>query len=354
MTKGITWNAVAASPSTASLRRPVSAFGATALLAATLAASGAAVAVHRSMETGQPIGVGHNPWFADPSVSPNGSKTLPNMAAIDRVVNAPSAWQNGANGAGVDVAVLDSGVTPVAGLGATDKVVYGPDLSFDSQNPDKAYLDGYGHGTAIASIIAGNDGSSSGFQGVAPNARVVSVKVGDSSGAVDVSQIIAGIDWVVEHAHSGGLNIRVLNVSLGTDSTQWYGSDPLAHAAENAWRHGIVVVAAVGNDGTSKSVADPATDPYVVAVGPSDPMGTENISDDVVVGLLEPGHRLAARRPRRSGLLHRRACVPRAPTWTRPTRRPGSVTGSSAAAARRRRPRWSPARRRTSCPHGRA
>ena len=75
--------------------------------------------------------------------------------------------------------------------------------------------------------------------------------------AVDVSQIIAGIDWVVQHRNTDGLNVRVINLSLGTDSVQDYQLDPLAHAAEVAWRHGIVVVAAVGNDGTTnRNVAD--------------------------------------------------------------------------------------------------
>jgi hypothetical protein len=82
MAKGITWNAVAASP-VAAVRRPVSAVGAAAIIATALAGMGAAVAAHGSAGTVKPVGVGHNPWFADPSVSPTGSKTLPDMAAID-------------------------------------------------------------------------------------------------------------------------------------------------------------------------------------------------------------------------------------------------------------------------------
>jgi serine protease AprX len=212
---------------------------------------------------------------------------LPDMASVARVVGAPQA---GATGRGIDVAVLDTGVTPVQGLGAPDKVVYGPDLSFDSQNPSLAYLDGYGHGTAIAGIIAGNDGTAGGYTGVAPDARIVSVKVGASNGAVDVSQMIAGIDWVVQHAHDPGMNIRVLNLSLGTNSIQGYQLDPLAHAAEVAWRKGIVVVVAVGNDGTdNNAVADPASDPYLLAVGAEDPQGTVAAGDDTVAAFSQRG-----------------------------------------------------------------
>src|SRR4051794_28203017 len=157
------------------------------------------------------------------------STPLPDLASVEQVIGAQQAWQAGATGQGIDVALVDTGVAPVQGL-TNSQVVYGPDLSLDSQDPQRAYVDSYGHGTAMAGIIAGNDGVAGGYQGVAPNARLVSVKVGARDGAVDVSQIIAGIDWVVEHAHDNGMNIRVLNLSLGTSSTQSYVLDPLAHA----------------------------------------------------------------------------------------------------------------------------
>jgi hypothetical protein len=221
---------------------------------------------------------------------------LPDEAAIDQVVGAQAGWWAGADGHGIDVALVDTGVTPVAGVSAPNKLVYGPDLSFDSQDPSAAYLDGYGHGTAMAGIIAGNDAGPGGYNGVAPNARLVSVKVGASTGAADVSQIIAGIDWVIQHAHDPGFNIRVLNLSLGTDSVQPYQMDPLAHAAEVAWRHGIVVVVSAGNDAANSNVlGDPADDPYVLSVGAADPRGTISTSDDVIAPFSAPG--TAARRP---------------------------------------------------------
>jgi serine protease AprX len=280
--RGFTWNSVIALDPRAA-RRSVSAVGMSALMSAAIVASGVAVAIHRTIETGSPVGVGTSPWFADPNSSPDGQPTLPDLASVEQVIGAQQTWAAGGNGKGIDVAVLDSGVTPVAGLDAPNKVVYGPDLSFDSQDSSGAFLDGYGHGTAMASIIAGNDGTPGGFKGVAPKARIISVKVGAGNGAVDVSQIIAGIDWVVQHAQDPGMNIRVLNISLGTDTQQSYLLDPLAHAAEVAWRHGIVVVAAAGNDGrANRTVADPAMDPYVLAVGSEDPLGTLSSADDVV------------------------------------------------------------------------
>ena len=118
---------------------------------------------------------------------------------------------------------------------------------------------------------------------MAPDARIVSIKVADALGHTDVSQAIAAIDWVVEHGDEDGLNVRVLNMSFGTDGVQSYLLDPLAYAAEQAWHKGIVVVVAVGNEGfgTGK-VNNPAYDPYVIAVGSNNANGTATTADDVV------------------------------------------------------------------------
>ena len=102
--------------------------------------------------------------------------------------------------------------------------------------------------------------------------------------------MIAAINWVTEHAHDNGLNIRVLNLSYGTPAGQDYSTDPLAYAVETAWRKGIVVVVAGGNDGTSfQSLANPAQDPAVIAVGAEDPVGTEQPLDDTVPAFSDRG-----------------------------------------------------------------
>ena len=126
-------------------------------------------------------------------------------------------------------------------------------------------------------------GDAANFVGMAPDARIVSIKVADALGHTDVSQAIAAIDWVVEHGDEDGLNVRVLNMSFGTDGVQSYLLDPLAYAAEQAWHKGIVVVVAVGNEGfgTGK-VNNPAYDPYVIAVGSNNANGTATTEDDVV------------------------------------------------------------------------
>ena len=192
-------------------------------------------------------------------------------------------------GRGVDIALIDTGVSPVAGLADPAKVVNGPDLSFESQSSTTRHLDGYGHGTHMAGIIAGRDAQivpgkeddATMFAGVAPDSRIVNVKVATADGGADVSQIIAAIDWVVQHRNDAGLNIRVINLSYGTHSTQPYTIDPLAYAVENAWRKGIVVVAAAGNDGAGQRLTMPAADPRVLAIGAIDHLGTTSSSDDI-------------------------------------------------------------------------
>ncbi|HEU4480306.1 MAG TPA: S8 family serine peptidase, partial [Actinomycetota bacterium] len=98
-------------------------------------------------------------------------------------------------------------------------------------------------------------------------------------------QVLAAIDWVVQHRNDNGMNIRVLNLSFGTDGIQDYRLDPLTYAAEVAWRKGIVVVVAAGNSQFgSPELNNPAYDPYVLAVGAADTKGTYDPSDDVVPG----------------------------------------------------------------------
>ena len=222
---------------------------------------------------------------------PNWSTPIGSWKRNIEAIKAKEVWKAGYAGQGVDVAMVDSGVAPVEGI--KDHLVYGPDLSFESQADNLRNLDTFGHGTHLAGIIAGRDSSiqpghededlDKAFVGVAPRARIVSVKVATSSGATDVSQVIAAIDWVVQHRNDGDLNIKVLNLSFGTDGTQSYLLDPLAFAAEVAWRKGIVVVVSAGNSNFgSTRLNNPAFDPYVIAVGADDTNGTNDPKDDAI------------------------------------------------------------------------
>ncbi len=233
----------------------------------------------------------------------NAAKDAGSLWSVAQANGAAAVWHKRdglgrpVTGAGVTVALVDTGVVPVAGLDG-GSVVNGPDLSFDSQDPAAAHLDGYGHGTHLAGIIAGRDAAAvpgreddpALFVGMAPGARVLSVKVAAADGGTDVSQVIAGIDWVVAHRDDNAMNVRVLNLSYGTDSLQSPAVDPLARAVENAWRHGIVVVVAAGNDGlAAPRLTMPAIDPFVIAVGASDNRGTRTAGDDVVAPFTNGG-----------------------------------------------------------------
>jgi serine protease AprX len=178
-------------------------------------------------------------------------------------------------GEGVTVASIDTGVTPTPNLGG--RLVARVDLTAEGDG-----LDRFGHGTHMAGLIAG-DGTTSfdAFEGAAPEARLVSVKVAGWDGATDVSSVIAALQWVVSNRDRYA--IRVVNLSWGTDAVRGYGDDPLNLAVERAWRAGIVVVVSAGNTGPAAgTVAKPGDDPYVITVGAADTNGTAARADDAV------------------------------------------------------------------------
>ena len=186
----------------------------------------------------------------------------------------------GFTGKGIDVALIDSGVTAVRGLDQSGKILYGPDLSNEGGFDNLANLDTFGHGTHLAGIIAGDDGDQVG--GIAPDSRIVSVKVAGATGETDVAQVIAGIDWVIEHKNDHGLNIRILNLSLGVSGVPTNAGDPLSIAVERAWDAGIVVVAAAGNRGNEAGGIDsPAVSPYVIAVGATESYDSSGKKDTI-------------------------------------------------------------------------
>jgi serine protease AprX len=118
--------------------------------------------------------------------------------------------------------------------------------------------------------------------------------VGLGGPLVDRDGVIAAIDWVVQNKTAGGLNIRVLNLSFGTNTTDPYSTDPLCHAVEAAWIKGITVVAATGNAGyymtpDGPGLTSPARDPSVIAVGATDTMKTLSVADDRVASFSSSG-----------------------------------------------------------------
>jgi serine protease AprX len=202
-------------------------------------------------------------------------------------IGVDSPRSQGFTGAGIDVAVIDSGVSPVPGLAG--RVVNAPDFSADAAVGTVTSLDAYGHGTHLAGLIAGND-PTTGFTGVAPQSRIVNVKVAAHDGSTTVENVLSGINWVIENAGKGGLNIRVLNLSLGLDAEDTYVGDPLAQAVEKAWKKDITVVVSAGNAGASSvSLQSPAVSPYIIAVAAEDTKATADTSDDTIADFTSNG-----------------------------------------------------------------
>lgn len=238
------------------------------------------------------------------------------------------------NGVGVTVASIDTGVVPNADLGA--RLLARVDFTSEGDGIDR-----FGHGTHMAGVIAGNGVTSSGaFDGAAPEANIVSVKVAGWDGATDVSTVIAALRWAVSNRERYG--IRVVNLSWGTDAPRGYGTDPLDLAVERAWRAGLVVVVAAGNAGpTPGTLTKPGDDPYVITVGAADTAGTATRADDTVASF-------SSRGPTPDGIAKPDVLAPgvslvsdRAPGSTidafKPTARVGTAlfkgSGSSQAAA---------------------
>jgi serine protease AprX len=231
---------------------------------------------------------------------------------LSDVRQAIGADQSGATGSGVDVAVIDTGMVPVPALAGQGKVMNGPDFSDQSRDRDLAHLDTYGHGTHVAGIIAGDD-PASGFQGVAPGARLVNVKAAGADGSTSLSAIVASVGWVIAHRNDNGLHVRVLNLSFGTPPSR-YQSDLLAYAVEQAWKAGIVVVVSAGNEGEKHhGLTSPAYDPFILSIGADDLSGTPAVGDDVVPSwssrgfrrnpdLVAPGRSIASLRDPNSAL----------------------------------------------------
>jgi serine protease AprX len=207
-------------------------------------------------------------------------------------VRAPA--DGGPTGDGVTVAVLDSGITTNTDLAASRIVGWK-----DFVNGQPAPYDDAGHGTYVAGLIAG-DGTASlprerggvatvQFRGIAPAAHIVGIKVLDELGQGRSSTMIAGIAWAI--AHKDDYNIRVLNISIGGNPVGSFTRDPVDRAVEAAWRSGITVVCAAGNEGDfgSGGVLSPGNDPFVITVGATDTSQTADVSDDVVAAYSSVG-----------------------------------------------------------------
>lgn len=195
-------------------------------------------------------------------------------AANDLPTSGPDAYlastesvdlaTSGYDGTGVTVAVIDTGVADVPLLHG--KVIHQVNLSAAPAEGDQ-----FGHGTFVAGLV----------HAAAPGAEIVSIKLSGANGAVDVTQVLAALQWVV--ANRDRYSIDVVNLSFGNDSKQSANTSPLNFAVQRVWDAGIVVVASAGNLGSSAgTVTKPGDDPLIISVGATDDQGTARRKDDVI------------------------------------------------------------------------
>jgi serine protease AprX len=214
-------------------------------------------------------------------------------------VNAPTAWNSyGLTGAGIGVAIIDSGLPNHRDLKnghGSLRIVYQQDFT------GAGTLDQYGHGGHVAGIVAGDGVDSTGgqfsrtFEGMAPKANLINLRVLDQNGNSTDSTVISAIGEAITLQTQ--YNIRVINLSLGRPVYESYLQDPLCQAVEAAWQAGMVVVVAAGNDGRDNSAGTngygtiyaPGNDPYVITVGAMKTMGTPQRYDDLIASYSSKG-----------------------------------------------------------------
>jgi serine protease AprX len=232
-------------------------------------------------------------------VSPDRPNKVSSDDYVPAVMDDIARQQYGLDGTGVGIAVIDSGVfnhddlqKPAGG----SRIIYSE--SFVANDPSTN--DVYGHGTHVAGIMAGNGrDSQSGYPtqygGIAPNANIINLRVLDATGAGTDSQVIAAIQRAIQLKST--YNIRVINLSLGRPVFESYTLDPVCQAVEAAWKAGIVVVVAAGNDGRDNSygingyatINAPGNDPNVITVGATKTNGTASRLDDTIASYSSKG-----------------------------------------------------------------
>jgi len=228
------------------------------------------------------------------------------MNVMDDLTNGATgvnaAWNSGYTGAGVGVAVIDSGINDSHldlwnSAQTASRVVYHQDFTgTPTTNSSGAKYDLYGHGTHVAGIIGGTGYFSGGeYAGVAPGVNLIDLRALDANGAGSDSTVIAAVQQAI--ALKSTYNIRVINLSLGRGIPVSYTQDPLCQAVETAWKSGIVVVVAAGNYGRLSvngsngfgTVTVPGNDPLVLTVGATKSNGSTSAAAETIASYSSKG-----------------------------------------------------------------
>ncbi|NLK28144.1 MAG: S8 family peptidase [Clostridiales bacterium] len=197
------------------------------------------------------------------------------MNRVSEIIDCKWAHEHGITGQGIGVAVVDTGI----GLHKDFAEDRNRVLAFvDLINKRTEPYDDNGHGTHVAGIIGGNGYSSRGkYIGVAPSCNLIGVKVLDHRGDGNISDVLAGLQWIIDNRKK--YNIRIVNISVGTTAKENMDENSLLVQGVNAvWDSGLVVVVAAGNNGPGPmSISTPGISRKVITVGSSD----DNVSVEV-------------------------------------------------------------------------
>ncbi len=174
------------------------------------------------------------------------------------LIGAPRVWSNGVKGTGIKVGIVDTGCD-LNHSDLKDRVRASQDFTGKGSAQD-----GNGHGTHVAGIVAGSGEVSGGsYRGIAPAADLYIAKVLDDQGNGRTSNVIAGLEWVVDQG------VSIINLSLGSDGS-CDGTDALSEACDAAVAEGVCVMVAAGNAGpNSQTVGSPGCARDVITIGAS-------------------------------------------------------------------------------------
>lgn len=171
-------------------------------------------------------------------------------------------------GAGVGVAILDTGIYPH--IDFDNRIAGFRDFLNNRKNP----YDDNGHGTHVAGIVGGSGKASGGkYKGIAPGCHIIALKILDKRGNGRMQDVLKALQWVRENKRE--YNIRIVNISIGTVGSSNKNSDLLVKAVEEVWDDGLVIVTAAGNMGPEPgSITAPGISRKVITVGSSDLLDT--------------------------------------------------------------------------------
>lgn len=190
------------------------------------------------------------------------SKVFAQIDVSRDILNVNKFYEQNYSGKGVTVAIIDTGISLHTDFTiAKKRIIKFVDLINDKNMP----YDDNGHGTFVASILAGNGIASGGrYSGIAPECNIISIKALEKNGETSSSNILRAMQWIYDNKDK--YNIKVVCMSFG--STPSGRNDPLQMGAEVLWNSGVTVVAAAGNSGPEReSIKSPGISPKIITVG---------------------------------------------------------------------------------------